>query len=1012
MAELLIAAEVSAELAGTIAAVAQVAAVAASVAIGQQQQRSARRRAREEYNRGLRDQMITVKGGVNTRPLIYGRACVGGQLLYAETMGSRKEFLVMVVGLAHGEVQEIETVYFDDIALTIDGSNNVTTPPYYISGDEPAWLNTSVPGTAPYQVTLPVTPVGTPVIQDMSNGSGGGDSGAPPLLQAGSDFTVAGAVITFASALAGRNVVITYSKAVTGSAATVIRFTGATGQDISSTLISIGAPSWTSADKCDGFTGLIVTLSYGETVWPSGIPNIKAVIKGRKVYDPRSSTTVWSRNAALCARDYLTYLYGVNAAGGKIDDAACIAAANICDEDVQLTATPTYQDRYTFDGAVNTGDDRLSNLELFAQAMAGSINYSQGKWRIRPGAYTAPALTLDESKLSDAGSVKIVPFVSRRDLINGCKGTYVNADKGWIVDQFPEWSSATFVSEDGGAPMTSAIELRQVTDSARAQRLAKIAVYRAREQLTLECNCNLSTYAWQVGDMVSVTLARYGFSAKPFRIQRRSFDARGGMMFTLREEPSGLYDWNLGEASVLSGAGNTTLPNPAAVVAPTITGINSAGYLYKAGDGTFVARILVSITSPADEYVRKGGQIQLEYKRGDWSAVQWVRITAPGDATAVWIDPAFDGQNYLIRVRAVNNAGFASAWTAPQAHACIGRPGVTANMLANSDWTDDLGYAVNAAFADTRTLRGWSPGGNPALFARNYAGGTAWNFGNGGCWFYIPSNTVGHYAYVYQDVPVVAGVAYEASVYVSTHRGISQLQIQYLDAAKNTILGNPADAYDSLTAVDGGQYDFTTHRRLWCTGTAPANTAYARVICLVQCTSSSSPYPFTAWSKALLCVAPDGVTRATATPWVEGNPSTVDGQTVGTWHRYLNQRSFSIIDDVYEVDTFGFTPTVPGILKVRVTAGTGFTTASGATRSIEMQIWQGGAMLTDGARLYLGNGSYFQAPYSDTKDVFVQAGLAVDVRLIVRVEGWGGADETAYIYYLTYNATITRLIQR
>jgi hypothetical protein len=41
----------------------------------------------------------------------------------------------------------------------------------------------------------------------------------------------------------------------------------------------------------------------------------------------------------------------------------------------------------------------------------------------------------------------------------------------------------------------------------------------------------------------------------------------------------------------------------------------------------------------------------------------------------------------------------------------------------------------------------------------------------------------------------------------------------------------------------------------------------------MEVTASSTPYPFGAWSNAMLCVAPSGVTKETATPWVDaGEP--------------------------------------------------------------------------------------------------------------------------------------------
>lgn len=872
------------------ALVGSLAGLAASAVISGREQRRAERRARAEYNASLRDQTLMVKGGVNPRNIVYGRTAVSGPIIYAETFGSLKEHLVMVIALAHGEVDAIETVYFNEVALTIDGSNNVTTAPYALTQGTSQIQQATVPGS-PYQVALVSAPVGGWIqIQDISNGTGSGDSGSPPVLQAGTDYTVSGSTVTFAAALSGHIVQMSYASETSLSFVSIWRYTGAPGQDLSTQLVSMGVPSWTSAHKCQGMACLVVKMTYQENMYPSGIPNIKAVVRGRKVLDPRSSTMAWTRNAALCARDYITLANGLAASSGKLDDTdATNPSANICDEDVQLTAGPdTFQDRYTADGVINTGDDRLGNLGLFAQAMAGSINYSQGKWRIRAGAYTAPALTLTEANLA-GGGIEIVPFASRRDLINGAKGTFINADKGYIEDTFPEWSSATYIAQDGGSALSTSISLPLVTDPARAQRIAKIAVTRAREQLTLACSCNLSTYHWQVGDMVSVTLARYGFSAKAFRIIQRGFSVEGGMRFLLREEPSGLYDWNLGEAVALPGAGNTTLPNPGVVGVPTITGIQSgAQFLYKAGDGTMVARIRVSVTPPNDQYVLRGGRLQLQYKRGDWTATDWVLIETDGAATAIWIDPAFDAQNYLIRVRAVNSAGYVSAWTPAQAHACVGRLGAIENLLLNSDFTEELGYGSGVHFLrDPKVLRHWvgSWTANATQYVgRNYDAGRTWSIGPGGAYVWeTPAAAVNEYGYIYQTFPATAAIDYEGSVYVSAHRCQVYLFFQALDANLVHIAYSGLAAVDAGTGVLGSITELQDRPRLWLKYTAPANTKYLRLFLQKQWTTPGQSDSYAFWHRAMANVAPAGVTKETATPWVPSNTNTVDGQLVASY---------------------------------------------------------------------------------------------------------------------------------
>ena len=63
---------------------------------------------------------------------------------------------------------------------------------------------------------------------------------------------------------------------------------------------------WTENHRLRGIAYLYVRLTWDAEKFPSGIPNISAVIRGKKVLDPRTGNTAYSANAALCLRDYLT----------------------------------------------------------------------------------------------------------------------------------------------------------------------------------------------------------------------------------------------------------------------------------------------------------------------------------------------------------------------------------------------------------------------------------------------------------------------------------------------------------------------------------------------------------------------------------------------------------------------------------------------------------------------------------------------------------------------------------
>lgn len=105
-------------------------------------------------------------------------------------------------------------------------------------------------------------------------------------------------------------------------------------------------PEWTDAHKVSGVCYAHIRYERvpsgdPENTYEGGIPELTARIRGKKLYDPRDSSNVWSKNNALCIRDYLTNdRYGLGIDASKIDDDLFISAADICDENITTDDNP------------------------------------------------------------------------------------------------------------------------------------------------------------------------------------------------------------------------------------------------------------------------------------------------------------------------------------------------------------------------------------------------------------------------------------------------------------------------------------------------------------------------------------------------------------------------------------------------------------------------------------------------------------------------------------------------
>lgn len=112
---------------------------------------------------------------------------------------------------------------------------------------------------------------------------------------------------------------------------TITKYTGTTSQSADSGLIADFPSKWTSAHQLKGLAYIVCKLKWSREAFGRQ-PTIHCIVKGKKVYDPRDTTTVYSTNPALIIRDYLTNtIYGRGLPTSAIDDDAIETAANYCD---------------------------------------------------------------------------------------------------------------------------------------------------------------------------------------------------------------------------------------------------------------------------------------------------------------------------------------------------------------------------------------------------------------------------------------------------------------------------------------------------------------------------------------------------------------------------------------------------------------------------------------------------------------------------------------------------------
>lgn len=352
---------------------------------------------------------------------------------------------------------------------------------------------------------------------------------------------------------------------------------GTDSQTVDTTLQSEIA-KWDATHRLRG-----IAYAYTRLYWQNqpatfraGIPDIRAKIRGKKLYDPRSGLTAWSRNPALCVRDYLVTVFGVSSA--EIDDTLVTAAANICDEVVGGQA------RYTCDGVISLDEKPLDVLSDLVACMAGAVVYSQGKFRVYAGAATTKSVTVDRTWLRD--QIEVEARLPRQDLFNAVRGTFTDPGNDWQKADFPPITNATYASQDGETIYRD-ITLRFTVDSTkvRPQRIGNIFLEKSRQGIRVTLKCTFAALQIAPWDVIGITEPLLGWTDKEFRVLSWALAEGGGVDLVCQEESAASYDWTPGQETTIDAAPDTNLNDPFTVDPPGTPAVVESLVETRAGAG-------------------------------------------------------------------------------------------------------------------------------------------------------------------------------------------------------------------------------------------------------------------------------------------------------------------------------------------------------------------------------------------------------------------------------------------
>lgn len=161
----------------------------------------------------------------------------------------------------------------------------------------------------------------------------------------------------------------------------VKRHLGADDQEADDDLVS-EVDQWTTDHRLRGVAYVYLRLEWDKDVF-SGIPTILCDVRGRQVYDPRTDSTAYSYNPAVCIYDYLTdSRYGKGLGDSDLDVQSFEDAADYCDEEITLNDNGLTGPRYTCDGVLDTGKTLLQNVKELLSSCNGWLLQADGRYRL------------------------------------------------------------------------------------------------------------------------------------------------------------------------------------------------------------------------------------------------------------------------------------------------------------------------------------------------------------------------------------------------------------------------------------------------------------------------------------------------------------------------------------------------------------------------------------------------------------------------------------------------------
>ena len=405
--------------------------------------------------------------------------------------------------------------------------------------------------------------------------------------------------------------------------------------------------------------------------FPNGFNTLyRAVLRGAKVWNPKTGVTAWDDNAASIIRDYLTHADGMRLPEAIFTtpqaQAGLEAAFDECARPITLKAGGT-EEQFRLWGSYKLTERPGDVLKRMLACCDGQlVATGDGGYTLQIASGAAPTVTLDEDSILDI--IELSRGIDAQQRPNTIRAEFLDQDADYGSGDADPWLDAADVTARGTEP--DDVSYLMAPSHGQCRRLMKRRFHRKNPGWVMRITTNMKGLAAIGAEAVTVQLADFGINER-FEIQAWGLNfgennVLEGVTLDLIAMPASVFTW---DAAAEEGTKPVTTSVDETSAIPVPTGLTLTY-------DTTTGNLEVDANAPPS------ASLELEYRNKPTAGSDWANFAPAEGETLALVSGLVDGTQYDVEARHVAFSGAKGDWSSPSAQITI-----TSDTTAPADVT-------------------------------------------------------------------------------------------------------------------------------------------------------------------------------------------------------------------------------------------------------------------------------------------------------------------------------------